>query len=636
MLKTFKTIVLTCAAMASLVAIGSTRLANATDDDVIVPPYEEDWKAEGIFDRYTVVDCNEDKRTWTFSNGQVRYRYSSVNDADDWLLTPEILIESGKVYEFVASAFAVSDSYSERIEICLGQGVDPASFTQVLVPPTDLNGSTPQDLPSTFTVSEDGYYRIGFHAISEKNHFFLTLQGWSLNVLVESGAPTAVSDLQVVPGEKGARTATLTFVAPATTVAGDSLTELDRIEVSGNGRLLTTIDHPVPGEAQEVEVTVDEDGVQEFKVVACNAVGVGMSAYVSAFVGCDIPIIDGAMECVDLRDGKMSCSWSAAGEVGEHGGYVDSTAVEYRLYSLNADGQRGELLATTTATSCEADYSSFDSDAAKICEVEVVPMLAEQEGASIKGSIIIGKPSLLPYRQSFGTSSQDVFWWQEAQGGRWLTSQQTADGDGASLRFVADDSIARGKACSEKLTLKGASRPMLLFQHSTTAGQNLRLHVFADRQDANGPVLLKTIFPDDEKSEGWVQEGIDLGEFVEDDYIVLTFKVEADEKDAECRIDDIQVRDVPDCDLELVSVILPKQVKVGHDEEAIVTVRNNGLMSIEENTYAVEFSFGDDNTTTELMVLPLNPFNLHLHVHAFHFRRGGDRGERQGDLLGRL
>jgi hypothetical protein len=116
----------------------------------------------------------------------------------------------------------------------------------------------------------------------------------------------------------------------------------------------------------------------------------------------------------------------------------------------------------------------------------------------------------LPYHQSFGTSSKDVFWWQEAKGGRWLSSLQAADGDGACLRFVADDSIARGKVCSEKLTLKGAARPMLLFQHSTKPGQNLRLHVLADRQDANGPVLLKTISPDDEKGEAWVQEGIEV------------------------------------------------------------------------------------------------------------------------------
>lgn len=618
MLKTFKTIVLTCAAMASLVAIGSSNVFNADGDDIIVPPYEEDWQAEGVFDRYTVVDCNEDKCTWSFSKGQVRYRYSSSNAADDWLLTPEILMEPGKVYDFLATAFAVSDSYTERIEICLGQGVDPAAFTQVIVPPTDLNGSTPYDMPAIFTVSEGGYYRIGFHAISEKNHFFLTLKGWSLKVMVESGAPAAVTDLLVTPGEKGARTATLTFTAPATSVAGDTLTELDRIEVNGDGHLLATIDHPVPGEPQNIEVAVEEDGYHDFDVVACNAIGIGLSAHASAFIGSDVPIINGVVGCVDLRDGKMECSWSAAGEVGEHGGYVDSTAVEYQVYSLDANGKRGELLATTTDTSCVADCSSFDNDEARIFEVEVVPVFAEKEGASIRGKLILGIPSLLPYRQSFGTQSQGMFWWQEAKGGRWLVSQQAADEDGASLRFVADDSIARGRACSEKLTLKGASRPMLLFQHSTTAGQNLRLHVFIDRQDTNGPVLLKTIFPDDQKSEGWVLESFDLSEYVEDDYMVLTFMVEADEKDAECRIDDIQVRDVPDCDLELVQVLLPKQVRAGHEEEALVTVRNNGLMSVGENAYAVEFIVGDSTVTATPQMLELAPFNG-LATYSFTF-----------------
>ena len=46
MYKTIKALALAGAVMASMVAIGSSKISNASEDDVIVPPYEEDWKTE--------------------------------------------------------------------------------------------------------------------------------------------------------------------------------------------------------------------------------------------------------------------------------------------------------------------------------------------------------------------------------------------------------------------------------------------------------------------------------------------------------------------------------------------------------------------------------------------------------------
>ena len=593
--------------LAALLLAGGLQAAMMDDEQVIIPPYTEEW-AEGSFDNYIVVDGNQDGRTWGFDKGMARYSYSTRNAADDWLISPEIYLDAGKVYELTALAQAVSDSYSERIAILLGQGTDPTAYDKVVVDSTDLVGSTPVTLSNTFSVEKDGYYRVAFHAVSDKNHFYLALRGWTLDVLVESGAPDVVSDLWVTPGAKGARTATVGFTTPSTTVGGEPLTELSSVEVRQGGKVLATIDQPTPGTPMEVEVTVDDDGLYEFAVVASNAIGAGMSARASAYVGFDVPLLTGEVNCVDLRDDKMACSWTASGDVGENGGYVDTTAVTYQLYALNDKGNRDELLATTDGTTYVADYSFWDWGTPDLLRVQVTPVFAEKEGAPIFGKLIIGKPAEIPYKQSFGKTSQGGVWWQEATGGLWETHASAADEDGKSLRFVAGPEKASGRIMTQKLSLKGAAHPMLLFQYAGVKGQNLCLHVLADRQDDNGPVLLKTILPEDVTETGWVQEGIDLTAFVNDDYVIIHFLVEAAEMGATINVDDICVRDVSDCDLEVVSIVLPKTVRVGNEEKAYVTVRNNGLWQMEEGTYEIALAIGMATDTIMTEVKTLSPF----------------------------
>ena len=101
-------------------------------NDAVIPPFEEDWTDPEAFERYTVVDANGDGRTWGVNNnGLARYAYSTRNDADDWLLSPDLLLEPGRVYLLTLTAQA-GKSYSERMEVRLGEGDDPSNYTTVL------------------------------------------------------------------------------------------------------------------------------------------------------------------------------------------------------------------------------------------------------------------------------------------------------------------------------------------------------------------------------------------------------------------------------------------------------------------------------------------------------------------------
>ena len=69
--------------------------------DALLPPYSQDFTEKNFLGLFTVVDVNNDNKTWTYSNGTVRYAYHMKNNADDWLITPPLKLKKGYMYEFV-------------------------------------------------------------------------------------------------------------------------------------------------------------------------------------------------------------------------------------------------------------------------------------------------------------------------------------------------------------------------------------------------------------------------------------------------------------------------------------------------------------------------------------------------------
>lgn len=587
-------------AVVALVMLPAAMLQAA--NDAVIPPFEEDWTDPEAFGRYTVVDVNDDGRTWGVNgNGQARYSYSTRNDADDWLLSPDILLEPGRGYQLSLTALA-GKSYSERIEVRLGEGDDPVNYTTVLMEPTDIAGGDTVVWQASFTVKERKAYRVGFHAISDKNHFYLTLKGWKLDVMVESGAPAEVGMLSVTPGPRGALTAVVAFTAPSTTMGGDKLESIDKIEVKSDGKTLETILHPSPGAEQHVEVAVETDGYHVFEVVPSNAVGMGLMVAAKAYIGSDAPVMQGSLTCQDLRGGRMVCSWAAVtSEKGANGGYVDPQAVEYRVYVLDNKGGRDELVTTTQQTRCEFDYSFWDWGYAETLDVEVEPRYADKAGESKHGWLVIGNSATLPYRHSFADADSDGFWWEKEMGARWYVATTGADNDHASTMLVTDADHATAWAGTQRISLTGARRPMLFFQYLMGKGGGTKARVMLSRQDAEGPVCLETLSADSLTDGLWVFKAIDLSNFVGDDYVVLSFDVETETAEASFCLDDICVRNVPDCDIQLTALTMPKTVKVGEEATVTATVRNNGLHAVTDGQCAVAFTINGK----EMAVVPV-------------------------------
>lgn len=94
--------------------------------------YQTDFSTKDEFNKWTVIDANSDGTTWKFdadgSNSKVYYPYSSVNAADDWLISPELTAaKTGKV---MINYTVYGTSYGEKMEVYTGATTTTSDMTQ--------------------------------------------------------------------------------------------------------------------------------------------------------------------------------------------------------------------------------------------------------------------------------------------------------------------------------------------------------------------------------------------------------------------------------------------------------------------------------------------------------------------------
>lgn len=142
-------------------------LGESTSDEPVLL-YSETFESAASFIPYNIYDVNGDGATWSHNATEkcAQYTYSSVNNADDWLITPALPMRVGRDYKLSFRCRTLSET--EKLEVRIGTGDKPADQTTVLV--ETLNLSKRDDRVVTvplFTVDHTQDYHISFHAVSD-------------------------------------------------------------------------------------------------------------------------------------------------------------------------------------------------------------------------------------------------------------------------------------------------------------------------------------------------------------------------------------------------------------------------------------------------------------------------------------
>ncbi len=228
----------------------------------------------------TIIDANNNNKTWQAKDGAMRCPYDGTMAMDDWMITPGIQLETGKGYELTIDAWVQSASYAEKIEVKIGKSATAADMTTTILPVTSLTNTEAQQIGALFSVSESGTYYIGIHAVSDKDTYYLYCDNLRISAPISGNTPAAVDDLTATPiGTDGK--ATIACHAPSKNIAGGNLTSLTKVEFWRGVTPIKTFENPTPGQALSF---VDDCGAGtfEWKVVATNADGSSRATTVKA------------------------------------------------------------------------------------------------------------------------------------------------------------------------------------------------------------------------------------------------------------------------------------------------------------------------------------------------------------------
>ena len=128
--------------------------------------------AADLFNYYTIIDHNNDGVSWNYdqTKNYAFYSFSPYQDADDWLISPEITYKKGVTYVLKFKTFSLDGNYPEALEVKWGDHRHPDSFYQDLlflseVPAMNENQEGPE-YQIEVSVPYDGIYHYGFHVVS--------------------------------------------------------------------------------------------------------------------------------------------------------------------------------------------------------------------------------------------------------------------------------------------------------------------------------------------------------------------------------------------------------------------------------------------------------------------------------------
>ena len=600
--------------------IGAPGLSNTVVvGDALVPAWSEPFDSEVALSLFTIIDANNDGRTFTYYDGAVRCQYNSSMAMDDWMITPPLKLEAGKVYKLTFDAWANSSSFPETFAVYMGQGNTIAAMTTELVAETTITDAkaAPYKGAAYITAAADGNYNIGFHGCSAADEFYLTFDNIAVSAPVDPDAPAVATDLAAVADANGANSATVSFKAPAVNIGNQPLTEaLTKVEVLRGEEVVKTFEAPAAGAELSFVDEVPAAGDYTWTVVAYNAKGQSDPVSVSCYVGFQAPAAPANVQIVETETpGTIKVTWDAVSQ-DIAGLNIPADRITYQLCIVDGNYWVPQPATATSATEMTYVYQAADAPQ-DFAQVGIVAYIDGETSGSVGASDLIPVgPAYQGLNESFndGTLSY-IFGTNSAGGGQWsiktdesFTDMPDADGTNGYAAMRGQSLDASAELFTGYVTLEGMVNPGLSFytynlkgEPDETTGEipadiNIIEVQVKEKGAANWDVVLNTTVAEIcGEDEGWSKANVSLeaykGKTIQVKFIastqwyVYTF------------LDAVRVKDMLAQDLVAAKIQAPKTVVPVEEYTVDVDVFNDGADAA--SAFTVELYANDQLVETK-------------------------------------
>lgn len=563
---------------------GETSSAHVTLG-AIIPPCLHTYDDAAALDGYTIIDGNKDNRKWYVYNKEAAVSFNENTDKDDWLITPAVRLQGGKVYRFSLFARANADFYPETFCVMMGHSPTPEAMTGEVIPQTTVIKEG-QTVSQYISVAADGLYYIGVHAVTPKGPSMFYIDNLTISEPISGETPAAVSDLTVTA--TGIRTVAVAFHAPQVSATGAALESIDKVELYRDDTLIHTFDAPQPGAELGYDDTVDRAGNYTYKVVCYNIFGAGTPAEQSLYVGVAKPYRPGVVKVSEPTPGQVTLTWEPS-TADEQGNPIDATYMRYHVVELRGQEQVivGNMVEGTTFT-----YTPMPDPANQ--QFMQFAVFAVTEGGVSMGVVSevipVGKAYSTPYVESFAGLAFSSIWGTSVSTGEpeWGIYSDTAIEDVASADHDNGYIGMRGKSGGEvgmlysgKVSLDGVANPTLSFQTYNITGDQLPsddndVVVYVNNGEGWKAVLSGTVAQLCGGQPGWSPVMVDLAEY-KGQSVQIGFMCSS-KVFLFTLFDAIKVIDMYDNNLAALSLTAPRYAKAGQPIALRAVVENNGRL----------------------------------------------------------
>lgn len=566
-------------------------------------PYLDTFSDPYQFNRYEWQRYYEGNvlYSWWSQNGCLQSSATaSGKDADYWLISPPILLEEGNRYETSLMARMSAKRTHGTLTFAVGQGWDPSTYTvvaeEVNVPWIDEYTFT--KVGGSFTVPSTGDWHVAIHDVTKRlnNAYHLVADSFRVDLLSAVAAPDSVTQLKVTPGERGALSATVSFLAPSVNTNGGAIASLARIEVlrtaNDEETTLRVIEAPVPGQAYSVQDAEPIHGYNTYTVKVYNASGKGLDAVQTLYIGPDAPTEMKNVVVTDLLNDQQQIrlSWSPMSTVGVHGGYVDPETLDYNIYLRGEDAQHiGNLFATQKDTTLVIDGVKVAEGDPSFIWFYVEAVNSEGKTAlQYSNTLVCGDPYPLPFIEKYPNGQAQYYWWYSLDRPDDYDNENgyafTLDGyhgvgkemGCASWRSNNNDEVGTLRSC--KINTLGVIHPTMemYMRYDGPVQPNIYIGIM---DQATNRMDTAYVFQGTLKSgdKNWTHVVADLSKYKDMPYMLLNIIVHTPQQGTTFYVDNISVYDLMDYDIETTIDNTLASVKAGVPTVFNVHAKNLGL-----------------------------------------------------------
>lgn len=577
-----------------------------------------DSKFEGIneFEKYIVIDQNEDGQTWTYDDIFLAASCARDFDADDWLITPPLSLTAGKTYRLTFIANADYED-AEKLTVALGKSATIVGLNTMLIDDLELTSTNQQEYSATFKATETNNFYIGFRLLTTGSFFSNRVYLHSIKVEegTDQGVPAAVSNLTITPATGGQLKATVAFKSPTQSIGGTTLSSITKIDVYRNNSIVKTFNTPTPGQQLSYEDIVGASGKYTYRIVATNELGEGEGVEQEAFIGMDEPGNVTNVRFVYNYETKTSTITWDAPTVGKNGGYIDTSGITYNIRRFHAkEPVATGLTATTFEDVVDIDFLleeeermrqeyadigmpvniTYVIDDEGLMQYYVQAVLTTgTSGEAVSNSVIIGEPNNLPYYESFPDGKLSHYWRTDIRDkrARWGAMTSTLfcqDGDGGMMGFGAIESEETAMCHTGNIDMTNAVSPMLTFYYFPEYPMENPLLIKVSLDGSEFQTIASIPLNEDATSNRYNRISVPLTGCAGVGHVKIGFESTTATTVDNLFIDNIRIIDQRQNDLQISLGNLPKYLKVGEKRNIPVVVENLGTNDVATGKYNID------------------------------------------------